>query len=283
MAFDLARVLRSLLFASPGSISVKDIQTVFTRYHDEASHPSAAPVAAEDGDASGAAETPAVAAGEVPSLVTGSQIRDAMEAIRIQLEEANEVFRLQETHMGWRLVTSPDCAEWVRLLRNQPRPVRLSQSALETLAIIAYRQPVVRSEIEAIRGVSVDSALNRLLERDLIRIAGRADLPGRPIEYGTTEAFLEFVGVKSLEELPASDVLSQRDIDAWLEQRQTARPVTDREVGLDTESGDEDAGLVVEPEAGAPADSDAAVGNPPEARDPAGAGAGTQDRQEVAP
>jgi segregation and condensation protein B len=250
MAFDLVRVLRSLLFASPGSLSVKDIQTVFTRFHEEAATlPNAAAEAGEGGEAAAeVAMSPlTVVPSEVPSLVTATQIREAMDAIRAQLESSNEVFCLQETHQGWRLVTALDCAEWVRLLRNQPRPMKLSQSALETLAIIAYRQPVVRSEIESIRGVSVESAINRLTERDLIKIVGRADLPGRPIQYGTTEQFLEFVGVKSLEELPASDVLSAREIDAWLQKANNPQHVVDSSVGLDTESGDEQADLALKP------------------------------------
>ncbi|MBE2214085.1 MAG: SMC-Scp complex subunit ScpB [Opitutaceae bacterium] len=252
MAFDLVRVLRSLLFASPGSLSVKDVQAVFTRFHEEAATLPA--LTAEAGEAVESAEPPAevaevainpltVTPSEVPSLVTATQIREAMDAIRAQLESGNEVYCLQETHQGWRLVTTPDCAEWVRLLRNQPRPMKLSQSALETLAIIAYRQPVVRSEIESIRGVSVESAINRLTERELIKIVGRADLPGRPIQYGTTEQFLEFVGVKSLEELPASDVLSAREIDQWLQKANEQQQVSDSAVGLDTESGDEQADL----------------------------------------
>jgi segregation and condensation protein B len=243
MAFDLERVLRALLFASPGSVTVKEIQAVFTRYHEEA----AAPVVAEAEP--GGAEAPAAPVSDVPSLVTATQIREAMEAIRAKIEAAGDVCRLQETHQGWRLVTSEDCAEWVRLFRNQPRPLKLSQSALETLAIIAYRQPVVRAEIESIRGVSVDNAISRLLERELIKITGRADLPGRPIQYGTTEQFLEFVGVKSIEELPASDVLSAREIDTWLE-RTSSVHVSDREVGLDTESGDEEADIAVDRDRG---------------------------------
>jgi segregation and condensation protein B len=123
--------------------------------------------------------------------------------------------------------------------------MKLTQSALETLAIIAYRQPVTRAEIETSRGVSVESPVNRLLERDLIKITGRADLPGRPIQYGTTEAFLEFVGVRSLDELPASDVLSTREIDDWLKRANDPHTVDDKQVGLDTESGDEEADLEV--------------------------------------
>lgn len=268
MAFDLVRVLRSLLFASPGSLSVKDIQAVFTRFHEEA---ATLPIAAA-GEGADGGEPPAevaevainpltVVPSEVPSLITATQIREAMDAIRAQLESTGEVYCLQETHQGWRLVTTPDCAEWVRLLRNQPRPMKLSQSALETLAIIAYRQPVVRSEIESIRGVSVESAINRLTERELIKIVGRADLPGRPIQYGTTEQFLEFVGVKSLEELPASDVLSAREIDQWLQKANDPHHVSDSEVGLDTESGDEQADLELKP--GGAADAPVSWSAPP--------------------
>ncbi len=264
MAFDLARVLRSLLFASPGSISVKDIQGVFTRHHEEA---STLPLATAEDDG-GTGEGAEAKADDVPSLVTAAQIREAIAEIQAALEAAGEVFRVQETHQGWRFVTSPDCAEWVRLFRNQPKPVRLSQAVLETLAIIAYRQPVVRAEIESIRGVSADGALNRLLERELIRITGRAELPGRPIQYGTTEAFLDFVGVRSLDELPASDVLSSSQIDQWLARSEEPHTVTDREVGLDTESGDEAADLELAPVAEAGDAAPVEGTSPGEAKEP---------------
>ena len=121
----------------------------------------------------------------------------------------------------------------MRLLRNEPPPVKLSPSSLETLAVIAYRQPVTRAEIEQIRGVSADAGLAKLLERDLVYIVGRADLPGRPIQYGTTEAFLEFTGIKSIDELPSSDVLSPRQIDAWLQTSNAPRAASDADMGLD--------------------------------------------------
>jgi segregation and condensation protein B len=120
----------------------------------------------------------------------------------------------------------------VRILRQEPPPVKLSQSAIETLAVIAYRQPVTRGEIETIRGVSAEAGLNKLLERELVYIVGRADAPGRPIQYGTTDQFLEFVGIKSLDELPASDVLSSRQIDEWLKTSSSAHSPTDTDMGL---------------------------------------------------
>lgn len=242
MAFDLTRVLRALLFASPGPLSARDIQAVFSRFHEQAG---------PEPDAEESATNPdQVLSSDVPSLVTDSQIREAMDTIARNLDEQDEVFRLQETHQGYRLVTSGDSAEWVRFLRNAPKPARLSRAALETLAIIAYRQPVVRAEIESIRGVSADNALNRLLERELIRIVGRADLPGRPLQYGTTDAFMEWVGVRSLEEMPASDVLTSREIDDWLRKDKELRPLTEREVGLSDADGDIEEQREAAPDAG---------------------------------
>ena len=161
------------------------------------------------------------------------------DSIGLELQAAGSEIMVVEGHSGWRLVTHPRFARWVRLLRNEPPPARLSPSSLETLAVVAYRQPVTRAEIEQIRGVSAEAGLSKLLERDLVYIVGRADLPGRPIQYGTTEAFLEFVGIKSLDELPASDVLSPRQIDAWLQTSNNPRPASDSDMGLDEKEEDQ--------------------------------------------
>ncbi|RKX33826.1 MAG: SMC-Scp complex subunit ScpB [Verrucomicrobia bacterium] len=245
MAFDLTRVLRALLFASPGPLTIREIQTVISRFHEQA------PKGKEGGAGDDASEDLVlVSPSEVPSLVTASQIREAMGVAGRHFKETNEVFRLQETHQGYRLVTATDSADWVRLLHNAPKPARLSRAALETLAIVAYRQPVVRSEIESIRGVSADNALSRLLERELIRVIGRADLPGRPLQYGTTDAFLELVGVRSLEELPASDVLSSREIDDWLRKDKELHPLTEHEIGLSGVDGDAEEMQEVAPDSG---------------------------------
>ena len=111
--------------------------------------------------------------------------------------------------------------------------MKLSQSSLETLAVVAYRQPVTRAEIETIRGVSAEAGITRLIERELITITGRAELPGRPLQYGTTDKFLEFLGVKSLDELPASDVLSSRQIDEWLRNAANPQKPGDAAMGLE--------------------------------------------------
>ena len=169
---------------------------------------------------------------DVPSLITATQIREVMDAIAAELKQADEGLLLIEGNNGYRIVTHPRFGRWVRILRQEPPPVKLSQSSIETLAVVAYRQPVTRTEIETIRGVSAEAGINKLLERDLIYIVGRADTPGRPIQYGTTDHFLEFTGIKSLDELPASDVLSSRQIDEWLKTTSTSRPPTDADMGL---------------------------------------------------
>ena len=172
---------------------------------------------------------------DVPSLVTATQIREAMDQIAAELRAADDGILLIEGTNGYRIVTNPRFARWVRILRQEPPPVKLSQSAIETLAVIAYRQPVTRGEIETIRGVSAEAGVNKLLERELIYVVGRADTPGRPIQYGTTDQFLEFVGIKSLDELPASDVLSSRQIDEWLKNSESAHRPDDRDMGLEDE------------------------------------------------
>jgi segregation and condensation protein B len=109
---------------------------------------------------------------------------------------------------AWQFVARPEFASWLRVLAGErARPARLSQPALETLTIIAYRQPITRAEIEQIRGVSVDGVMQTLLERGLVEAVGRAEVVGRPITYGTTRAFLEYFGLASLDDLPGGDEL----------------------------------------------------------------------------
>jgi len=259
MAFNLKKVLRALLFSSSQPLTIKDIQTTFARFHDseEAREAAAQDAAATTGTLDGAAlansddpDTEGDALSEeerelyeeVPSLVTATQIRDAFAEIAAEFAQADEGLLLVEGSSGYRLVTHPRFARWMRLLRGEPAPARLSRTALETLAIVAYRQPVTRSEIETIRGVSADAGLNKLIERELVYVVGRAELPGRPIQYGTTEQFLDFVGLRSLDELPASDVLSNRQINEWLQTAAEAaaapHPLADEAMGLPLEEGE---------------------------------------------
>ena len=229
--------MKALLFGASGPLCVKDIQKVFTKFHEQAELLPEMESAALEDEEDNSVEQPFLEAdgmptSEVPSLVTAGQIRESIDRIAAELEDRKEVYRLVERHNGWTFVSAPAVGEWIRLLRDEPRPLKLTQSALETMAVIAYRQPVIRSEVEKIRGVSIDNALSRLLERDLIQIVGRANLPGRPIQYGTSEAFLEFVGVRTIEELPSSDILSPRQIDEWLHEVSNHGKVTEKEMGL---------------------------------------------------
>jgi len=249
MAFNLKKVIKALLFSSSQPLAIKDLQAAFTRFHEQALLPLVpeAPAAADGPPPAtpAAGEEPAEVIAEppqdpelyadVPSLVTSSQIREVVDEIAAELRAADEGLLLIEGASGYRLVTHPRFARWVRILRAEPPPLKLSPSSLETLSVVAYRQPVTRAEIEAIRGVSAEAGVNKLLERELIYITGRAEAPGRPLQYGTTDKFLEFVGIKSLDELPASDVLSTRQLDDWLQNAMNPTRLGDAEMGLPEE------------------------------------------------
>jgi segregation and condensation protein B len=132
----------------------------------------------------------------------------ALEELQKDHETANRSYRLACVAGGWQFVSQPQYAPWIMaLVGTKARPPRLSQPALETLAIIAYRQPITRAEIEQVRGVAVDGVMQTLLERGLVEPAGRAEVVGRPMTYATTVLFLEYFGLRNLEELPAADEL----------------------------------------------------------------------------
>jgi segregation and condensation protein B len=155
-----------------------------------------------------------------------------IEAALAQLEQehnqAGRTFRLVCVAGSWQFVSQPEYAPWIKALVGvKARPPRLTQPALETLAIIAYRQPITRVEMEQIRGVSVDGVLQTLVERGLVEAVGRAEVVGRPMTYGTTKLFLEYFGLRSLQDLPAGDELRRIPV-----QRPEALPTT--EPGLAT-------------------------------------------------
>jgi segregation and condensation protein B len=132
----------------------------------------------------------------------------ALEQLAAEHEQAGRTYRLACVAGAWQFVTQPEFAPWLRALTGErARPGRLSQPALETITIIAYRQPLTRAEIEQVRGVSVDGVMQTLLERGLVEPTGRAEVVGRPMQYGTTKLFLEYFGLRELEDLPAADEL----------------------------------------------------------------------------
>jgi segregation and condensation protein B len=144
------------------------------------------------------------------SRTTEAQVAAALEQLKTEYIEQTRAFQLAEKADGWQLVSDPAYAPWVRQLFPAAKPARLTPPSLETLAIIAYRQPITRADVEAVRGVAVDGVLQSLMERGLVKIAGRAEVPGRPLLYETTEFFLEHFGLRDLDELPNAEELRRR-------------------------------------------------------------------------
>jgi len=138
---------------------------------------------------------------------TEENILSAINTLNSHYEKSERSFKILERSKGWKLFTLPVYAEFVRQLFPSNKNQRLSGPAMETLAIIAYRQPITKAAMEAVRGVSCDGMIQKLLDRELISINGRADLPGRPLLYQTTDIFFEHFGIKSIEDLPNSGEL----------------------------------------------------------------------------
>ncbi len=183
----LKQVIEALVFASPKPISTQEIVAALR----------AAAEASEDADARDFAKA------------RHGDVLAALGEIQAELAATGRAFQLVERVNGWTLVSDPACAAWVRQLYPEAKPTRLTGPQLETLAIIAYRQPVTRADIEAVRGVSVDGVMQILLDRGLVKIAGRAEVPGRPLLYSTTEYFLEHFGLRNTDELPNSTELKR--------------------------------------------------------------------------
>ncbi len=141
------------------------------------------------------------------SAVDGASVVAAITELNRQYKESGRSFVLSERGKGWKFYTDATYGEFVRQLFPGRKPERLSGPAMETLAIVAYRQPITKAAIEAVRGVSCDGMLQKLLDRDLVRVGGRADLPGRPLLYETTELFFEHFGIRTIEDLPNSSEL----------------------------------------------------------------------------
>lgn len=184
---ELKFILEALLHTSQKPLSPMEIRDVLQR-------------AADD---EGAPENVRSLKGTKPDDIDAS-----LRVLATEHDNAGRSYRLANIAGSWQFVTHPDYAPWLKaFLGVKSRPSRLSQPALETLAIIAYRQPITRAEIEQIRGVAVDGVLATLRERNLIAEAGRAEVIGRPMQYATTHAFLEYFGLPNLEGLPAAEEL----------------------------------------------------------------------------
>lgn len=182
---DLPRIVESLLFATDRPLTSKAIARAVN-------------------DAAKFSPSPDTAAGEKCTI---EEVEGAIEQLNTRLTETGASLMVQGIAGGYQLKTRPEFSVWTNRLFDQPKAPRLSQPALETLAVVAYRQPIGRAEIESVRGVAVDGVVATLLERKVIRVAGRSEQPGRPLLYETTPLFLELFGLKSLEELPNADEL----------------------------------------------------------------------------
>jgi segregation and condensation protein B len=159
------RIIEALLFISGKPVTIKDFQEIIEEY-------------------------------EAPTL------QEILEELGAEYKNEGRSFGLAKISYGYQLLTNPQYAPWINKMQLARNHKTMSRPALETLAIIAYRQPIIRAEIESIRGVNVDGVLRTLLERNLIRVAGRQSSPGRPLLYATNEEFLRYFGLKEISELP---------------------------------------------------------------------------------
>ena len=133
----------------------------------------------------------------------------ALAALKARLEASGLPLELRSIAGGWQILTTPDTAEVVQRLFQERKAERISPAALETLAVVAYRQPVTKAEIEAIRGVQVGPILRTLVDRALVKVTGRADVPGHPLQYGTTKTFLDKFGLPGIDDLPRDSELTR--------------------------------------------------------------------------
>jgi len=129
-------------------------------------------------------------------------IRDVIQQLREEYDTHDRVFQIEEIANGFQLLSRPEYHEWISKIRKKSSENKLSQPALETLSIIAYKQPIIRAEIEAIRGVQSGQMIRTLIEKGLVKITGRDEVLGRPLLYGTTTKFLDHFGLKSIKDLP---------------------------------------------------------------------------------
>jgi segregation and condensation protein B len=166
---------------------------------------------------------------------TPEQTTEAISELNKIYADSHRSFTILERPQGWKIYTKSEFGDFVRQLFPGRKPERLSGPAMETLAIIAYRQPITKAAIEAVRGVSCDGMIQKLLDRDLIRIGGRAELPGRPLLYQTTDTFFEHFGINSINDLPNASELRK----VKLPEPDTSPPAQEQQLALAPSSPEE--------------------------------------------
>ena len=184
---ELTQIVEALVFAAPDPLTTKEIARSVRRATEESLDPVI----------------------EALKKTSANDVQAAIDELSETYSATGRAIQFVETSNGWRIFSRPEFASYIRALLPETKPERLSPPALETLAIIAYRQPITKANIEAVRGVSVDGVMQKVIDRGLVKIGGRADLPGRPLLYETTDAFLDHFGIKALEDLPNSGELSK--------------------------------------------------------------------------
>jgi len=168
-----------------------------------------------------------------------TEIDEVIEKLNKGYDRKKSPYLIQERSTGWRIYTRIDYASYIRELFPDQKPTRLSAPALETLAIVAYRQPITKAAIEAVRGVNVDGVLQSLIERGLVSIAGRSDLPGKPFLYETSRNFLEHFGIKDVEDLPNSAELRSVDLPQPESEKENDEQLSLSEVAKDSQNESE--------------------------------------------
>jgi segregation and condensation protein B len=165
---------------------------------------------------------------QLASLADGTEARTLVRRLNQLYDQGGSAFRVEELAGGFQLLTRPAFGPWLRRLLQTPVETRLSPPAMETLAVVAYRQPVLRAQIEEIRGVQCGDILRQLMDRDLVRITSRSDDLGRPLLYGTTKRFLQIFGLRHLDELPlAADLRRCGDANPAMTATAAASPAID--------------------------------------------------------
>ena len=142
---------------------------------------------------------------KISEIIEGTEakeIREVIQQLREEYDTHDRVFQIEEIANGFQLLSRPEYHEWISKIRKKSGESKLSQQALETLSIIAYKQPIIRADIEAIRGVQSGQMIRTLVEKSLVKITGRDEVLGRPLLYGTTTKFLDHFGLKSIKDLP---------------------------------------------------------------------------------
>jgi len=168
-----------------------------------------------------------------------TEIDEVIDKLNKGYDRKKSPYLIQERSTGWRIYTRIDYASYIRELFPDQKPTRLSAPALETLAIVAYRQPITKAAIEAVRGVNVDGVLQSLIERGLVSIAGRSDLPGKPFLYKTSSNFLEHFGIKDVEDLPNSAELRSVDLPQPESEKENDEQLSLSEVAKDSQNESE--------------------------------------------